>query len=46
MNEQEVREYVGNLNRDCDDCMEYLNGLENKDGSYNFKDVESYINRG
>ena len=45
MTEDEVRNYVTLNNKEADDCIEYLNGLANEDGTYDQKYVESFLNR-
>lgn len=45
MNENQIRIYVTLNMKEPNDCMEYLNGLENNDGTYNQKDVECFLNR-
>lgn len=42
---EEARELMIDEGKDPDQGMEYLNGLEDENGLYRVKDVETYCNR-
>jgi len=45
MTKEQMQDYVFKHNKDPEDAVEYLNGLENKDGTYNIENIDTFLKR-